>query len=497
LKKKNNFFTLLSFIIIPFILFLLFELIFYSSYLIAKNKFFENYKEAVERKASSYLNLEKNLQEIKLNKKKKIAIFGGSIAFGYALTSNFGNIIQQLNLEDLVVHNYSENGAVFSRYQSELLKVLMPHYDYLIVYSGDNEMWSNLCFRAIENGKVILPDNMIIDERCREEHEKKIKKINQFLNKENYYFNSSKNFFIENSRLYLFIDRVYFRLKNYFTTKIFNEQKIKKFDYLIRENFFDKDEKLKLINNFKSSLDEVKSRLNDEQKLIFIKPISNDLVPPAFDFVDKNISKKYLSDLNFYIEGNYARLLNNTELHIDNNEYKVNHIDFFLGIDCLNKKKEFKNCFSFLINSRNEDKFPLRILKEIETEIMNSVNNKTKVINLDQNLFLENNINDYRNYFIDAHHLSIESHLLIAKEILKEIYLGEDDLIYKKLDQCENYLLRWKNNDFKLMHDKNTFKNILDVRLDWQKKFMTKSDHKFNLNFFYENVKLKISSCLN
>ena len=47
------------------------------------------------------------------------------------------------------------------------------------------------------------------------------------------------------------------------------------------------------------------------------------------------------------------------------------------------------------------------------------------------------------------------------------------------------------------MHDKNTFKNILDVRLDWQKKFMTKSDHKFNLNFFYENVKLKISSCLN
>ena len=60
MKKKNNFFTLLSFIIIPFILFLLFELIFYSSYLIAKNKFFENYNEAVERKASSYLNLEKN-----------------------------------------------------------------------------------------------------------------------------------------------------------------------------------------------------------------------------------------------------------------------------------------------------------------------------------------------------------------------------------------------------------------------------------------------------
>ena len=154
MTKKNNIFILSSFIIIPFILFFIFELTFYSSYLITKNKFFENYNEASKRKASSYLSLERNLREIGSDK-KKVAIFGGSIAFGYALPNNFGNIIKQLNYRDLVVHNYSKNGAVFSKYQSEILKVLMPHYDYLIVYSGDNEIWSSLCFEAIEEGKVI------------------------------------------------------------------------------------------------------------------------------------------------------------------------------------------------------------------------------------------------------------------------------------------------------------------------------------------------------
>ncbi len=496
MTKKNNIFILSSFIIIPFILFFIFELTFYSSYLITKNKFFENYNEASIRKASSYLSLERNLREIGSDK-KKIAIFGGSIAFGYALPNNFGSIIKQLNYRDLVVHNYSKNGAVFSKYQSEILKVLMPYYDYLIVYSGDNEIWSSLCFEAIEEGKVILPDSMIIDEKCRNSHEKEIKKINYLLRNQNYFFNKIQNILKENSRLLLFIDRIYFRVKNYLPGKILDKNKIKKFDYLIHENFFNKDKKLKLINNFKSSLDEVKGKLNDHQKLILIKPISNDLIPPSFDIIEEKVLKKDLSDLNSYIENNYAKVLNNSELLIENKEYKINHIDFFQGINCLNKKKEFKNCFNFLINSRNNDKFPLRVLREIEAEIMNSNNNQIKVINLDQYLFLEENIDAYRSYFIDAQHLSIKSHLLIAKEILREIYHDEYDLTYKKLDQCENYLLKWKNKDYEFINNKNTLKNILYERLDWQETFMKKSDHMYNLSFFYEDVKEKISSCIN
>ena len=83
---------ILSFIIIPLIFLFIFEIIFYSAYKISKNKFFENFNEASKRKAYSYSSFENNLKQIR-SEKKKLAIFGGSIAFGYGVPNDFANII--------------------------------------------------------------------------------------------------------------------------------------------------------------------------------------------------------------------------------------------------------------------------------------------------------------------------------------------------------------------------------------------------------------------
>lgn len=480
----------------PLILFLTFELLFYSLYKISNNKFFENFHEASKRKAYSYINLEKNFREIH-TKKIKVAIFGGSIAYGYGLSNNFGNIIKQLNIDNMLVHNYSENGGVFSKYQSEIVEILMPYYDYFVVYSGDNEIWANLCFKAIKNKQISLPDNMIIDSECRKSHEKKIKKIIQLINNKSNFFDNFINFFKENSRFYLFINRILFKLKQNIPIKLSQDKEIKKFDYFVNEDFFNNDEKLKLIDNFKISLNQIKNKLNSNQKLILIKPLSNDLIPPTFEHMDKKINSEKFSEIENYVRNNYDKILNNANFIIKDMNYDINHLDFFKGIHCLKMNKEFDNCLKFLVKSRNNDKFPLRILKEIEEEIINSKNDNIVVINLDEYVLSKKDLSSYRSYFIDAQHLSLKSHLLIAREVLKEIYLDRENLTFKKLDECENYLLNWNNKKYEFINDKKFFRDILNERLDWQEKFMAKSDHKYNLNFFNQNTKLKILKCLN
>ena len=163
----------------------------------------------------------------------------------------------------------------------------------------------------------------------------------------------------------------------------------------------------------------------------------------------------------------------------------------------MNKKEEYKKCFEFLEKSRNSDKFPLRILKEIEDEIVKSKNDRIAVIDLDYYLFLENNINYFRSFFIDAQHLSSKSHALIAEKVLKEIYPEKETLTYKKIDNCENYLFRWDNNNYNFINEKSFFKEILNVRLEWQESFMAKSEHRFNLDYFYKDTKSKLALCIN
>ena len=487
---------ILSFIIIPLIFLFIFEIIFYSTYKISKNKFFENFNEASKRKAYSYSSFENNLKQIR-SEKKKLAIFGGSIAFGYGVPNDFANIIKRLNSENLEVHNYSVNGGVFSNYQSQLIEKLMPYYDYLIIYSGDNELWSYLCLKAIRNNELVLPDGMIINSKCRKTHEKSLKKIEQSINYKKHPIIHSINYFKENSRFYLFINRIFYKLINIIPQKVFKEKKIKKFEYLVNEEFLHDSERLEILNNFQISLENIKNKLSKNQKLIIIKPISNDLIPPTFDQLSKGISKEKFIEINESISLNYINLLNNQKLIIKNTDNDINHLNFFNGIDCLNKKEEYKKCFEFLEKSRNSDKFPLRILKEIEDEIVKSKNDRIAVIDLDYYLFLENNINYFRSFFIDAQHLSSKSHALIAEKVLKEIYPEKETLTYKKIDNCENYLFRWDNNNYIFINEKSFFKEILNVRLEWQESFMAKSEHRFNLDYFYKDTKSKLALCIN
>lgn len=75
----------------------------------------------------------------------KIALFGGSTAWGYNTEANFFDILRyelQKRYPDkkFFLAKYAEAGTPFDRYQAELAKKVAHKYDILLIYAGINEV---------------------------------------------------------------------------------------------------------------------------------------------------------------------------------------------------------------------------------------------------------------------------------------------------------------------------------------------------------------------
>lgn len=135
-KKKNIFYyfaTLLLFLIIL-------ELFLSIAFFFTSSKYFENYDETMKRHDNVLVERGRNfLSELSDQKKIRIAVFGESSAAGFASPISFSDFIKKIN-NNIIIHNFSKPGSTFTYYQSEILKKVIKHYDFIIIYAGHNEI---------------------------------------------------------------------------------------------------------------------------------------------------------------------------------------------------------------------------------------------------------------------------------------------------------------------------------------------------------------------
>lgn len=138
----------------PFLILLLIEISLFFASNLTDSTLFENKIQTDQRAGNDFwvstVHQPKFISDLQ-SEKKKIAIFGGSSAYGYGAPIGLENFIQSSN-KAYIVHNYSMLGQPFVGFQDELLNIVIGYYDHLIVYSGHNEIYSHLLKKSKDAG---------------------------------------------------------------------------------------------------------------------------------------------------------------------------------------------------------------------------------------------------------------------------------------------------------------------------------------------------------
>jgi hypothetical protein len=425
-KIKNLFFSILAI----FLFFLLSELILSLTYKITKSTYFETGNEYTQR----LVFLEKFYPEDSLNfyndlksKYAKIAVFGGSSAAGYGSPINFTEFLLTID-SSIIIHNYALNGQPFVGFQSELLKKVLPYYDYIIIYAGHNEFWGHLYQKAFSTNKIIyFPNNVFGQQKIKQndlifsDKESRLNKLNKILLK-----NKKKNYILSitaNSRLFNFYKKLLLKTQkftNYFIKKD-NETLI---PFYLDEPILTVDDKRTIVAEFKKEIELIQKLMRPNQKLIISTVLSNDLFPPISDHLQnkdlekieilnkktkiiyEQIIKNSSNVFYFFTKNAKNKNLESTKIYNELKYFRNGaHKSYLDGINCIENHKSlenYQNCLEILKDARNNDSINLRILPELNTFIR-SINNQYKniyIIDPEKKIEQQNNTRYYLSLFI-------------------------------------------------------------------------------------------------
>ena len=114
----------------PFLIFLLLELSLFFASNLTNSTLFENKIQTDQRAGNSFwvstVHQPKFISDLKSNK-NKIAIFGGSSAYGYGSPIGMDDFIRSSN-KGYIVHNYSMLGQPFVGFQDELINIVIGYF---------------------------------------------------------------------------------------------------------------------------------------------------------------------------------------------------------------------------------------------------------------------------------------------------------------------------------------------------------------------------------
>ena len=403
---------------------------------------------------------------------KKIAIFGGSSANGYATPISFSKILCNYNFKNknITVDNFSANGLPFSNYQSEIIKKVMNDYDIIVLYSGHNEMWTQVYRR---NSSFVFPNGIEVVDPTKKIFSQ-VPSLNDNLGK--LQTNKIIDVVIEKSRIYYFLFRVAQKIVSSITQDNSNKEISNKL-YLKNpyyQNIFLTDfEKKNILDLYKKNVEEIINRLGVNQKLIISTVLSNDLFPPLADVIMGDVSDKSIDELNKQLKSIYKKL---PDIDIQIVEEFISkapetaHKNFLEGLLCLemsdelNKTLDNNKCFSKLVKARGMDMFPNRVLPEIN-EYIRSIRHKNVIV-IDPVLDMMKNItsiNEYYDYFIDYQHPSILGHTLIAKNLLSALRPIKSITNSFNIDLCR---VIWENSGSALS-PKKICKEAYETNIRW------------------------------
>ena len=497
--KSDNLIILLNTILLIFFI----EVTFFFVLKITNHHYFMN--------NSEFLNTVKNKSEINFNDlssdKTKIAIFGGSSSAGYGSILSFEQILNNYFLGDVIIHNYAENGSSFYGFQNELMKIILPYYDNFIIYSGHNEIWSQI---FNENYKTIPilnhPDGSSIDLKgyviSQEKELTNIKKkINKnYDNERNYNFiNKIKNY----SRLLFFSSRTLKKIKIQFKKigKVNNDEvfKLKLYD---KNKFLELINKDRMISNYKLAINEIIPLLRKDQKLYISNVISNNLFPPIQSKSPENIKNiKKIEDKLFKIyqklDINNYKLNEETYTNIYQNELRFfqedAHLNYLKLLECLQIHKKINKCNLFLEKVSMYDDIPYRVLPEINTFITSLSNKYSNVFVANPSLTIKNySTVDYLDFFIDFQHPSAKGNILIAEGLLE--LMGEENFQIK-LKDCNTYQIEKKGLIRKIRIHQDYFNDQININLNFLKGGIETYKSNFMYKFYLNKAHNKLSTC--
>lgn len=429
-----------------FIILIVVELIFFISYRFSNNFIFENRFETEKRyfESRGVLKLEKK-------PKLKVAVLGGSSAYGYGSTINFTEILNNMSiLSDSFIQfdNHATPATPFYLYQSEKLKMLINNYDVFIIYAGHNE-WLHF-----DHKKKFFPNNTkTTDYQMSKKYwvnllDDEIKVFND----KNYYQTGGNfifNKFTDKIRILNFTYRTFERfriliLKNYYKNFVKPKEKnTQKIRYFYNTKFFnDSDFKSRWLNNFKNSIFEIEKILPNNKKIILVNPLTNLLTPPIGDY-DENYDEEN--------EKKIANLYKNlqSKKYIKREAFEKikigSHKNYLLGMYCLENLSDLNNerCLSYLKKSKELDQMPWTISKSIKNYIVyeaQNISKKIEVVNiLDFEKKLTKDRRHYQNFFLDYVHPSKYGHSYLANKLSKNFFQKKVQsklVLNKKMPKC-------------------------------------------------------------
>jgi len=439
IKKSNRSLKryFLLYVIAPLVFLPGLETLFFVCYKITQSTYFETKNETEKRHFKFHdvpLKYETYLNQLKATSGKKIAVFGGSSAAGYASAISFTDFIKATK-EDLIVHNYAEPGMAFSEFQSEILLRVMKYYDVLIVYAGHNEIWTTLYSKAKNHGQIVLPngENIVADPVYKDLHER-LRRV-EYPGEVNTSSPSlSLNKPLQNVMLPWFLLRVSNKLKDLKEKLTLNE---KKYPYFGDYTYLNEAESRVLIDRFRTTLLDIASKLDREQVLVVIPAFSNDLFPPIYQSYAPEKAKDVdtLEAVNSKAKTLYTTAKTRA---LDSGLLATippgSHRKYLHALSCsrlirgkeIFLEKMLIECVNLFSDARNQDGIPFRSLDLLIGEkdfggLKNSPKVLVREIKISQTLE-SLGVKSYLDLFVDFQHPSEIGHMVIANSILPLIF---------------------------------------------------------------------------
>jgi hypothetical protein len=445
-------------ILFPIILIILSELTFWGLYKVTHNKYFENLQETEKNSGFTMPPYERLNFISELNSfKQKIAIFGGSSAAGYGSPLNFGDLLED---SATIVHNYAVPGQPFVGFQAELLELVLPKYDVIIIYAGHNEIWSYLYRKSYREKKLIhLPDGNTIDAApIYKGHMDKLNKITALINtlKINNDMAAIKVFdnfdyqkLLSSSRTLNIVRRIITKINNGLKTTVTENQEtstnISKLPFYVDKPFISDIEKVAFAKDFLEELTRIRTLLRPNQQLIISTVMANDLYPPNLDSLG---GAPFPDSIKHSVEQLYAVLSEEKSLPRDQimNLPEGAHKKYLAGMGCLGVltlktgTQLMPPCLSDLKGARDSDVLPYRVISGVNTAIKSLAKSASNVSVVDPDFFLNqvDNSKDYLSHFVDFQHPSDIGHILIATQI-SHVLQPQRRHDYIKYNNCGSY----------------------------------------------------------
>lgn len=373
------------------------------------------------------------------DQRKRVAVFGGSSAFGWGSEGSFSEILSQKLSNDLIVHNYAKVGNPFVGYQSEKLKAIMKYYDYFIIYAGHNELYGYIYSDFLKNNKeFVYPNGRAVSQKELVEYDL-VNKRDMSLAIERQ--KNNPNIFAK-LRTPTFLRHSIAKILNLKNKKASFEPKrypfFSKYEYVIDRNL--------IINKFDNEIKNISKLLNDKQKLFLVTIISNDIYPPLLGSID-NANSNDFDKTTEIVSKSYFNLVNQKDMPYSLLNIKDNiHKDYLLTMYKCKKDSPITNfdldkvCLDSFKRIKGQDRIPIRFLNEINSSILKKKNYQDNVYVIDfESKFLSKikNSKDYFSYFVDIAHPSLKGHNLIAESLIPYLSKGSiEDFVITKA-KCE------------------------------------------------------------